>query len=83
MQDQRSVKEPSRFFESMVVVGLHPNTNIQALQKQIYDKKSDGSKKLRTAPSFQHRANDDTNLEPQVLNNEFNVKVQGFLFFNS
>lgn len=66
----------------MVVVGLHPNTDIHTLQKQIYDKKSDGSKKLLTAPSFQHRANDEPNLEPQVLIHEFNVKVNGFLFFN-
>ncbi|CAL5321810.1 unnamed protein product [Camellia sinensis] len=41
--DHRPLKEPSRLFESMVVVGLHPNCDIQALQKQYFGRKSEGS----------------------------------------
>lgn len=65
--DQKSVKEPTRLFESMVVVGLHPNADTQALQKQIYERKSDGSKKLLSTLSFKHQANEEPKLEPQVL----------------
>ncbi|XP_077240965.1 uncharacterized protein LOC143881640 isoform X2 [Tasmannia lanceolata] len=64
--DQRLVKEPSRIFESMVVVGLHPNSNIQELQKQILEKNS-GPKKLRTTLSFRRQPHKESNLEPQVL----------------
>ncbi|XP_010261918.1 PREDICTED: uncharacterized protein LOC104600578 isoform X2 [Nelumbo nucifera] len=64
--DQRSVKEPSRLFESMVVVGLHPNSDIQALQKQIFARSSEGSGKFRSALS-QNQARVEPNLEPQVL----------------
>ncbi|XP_022938072.1 uncharacterized protein LOC111444270 [Cucurbita moschata] len=39
--DHRSQKEPSRIFESMVVVGLHPNCDIQALQEQYVARKSE------------------------------------------
>ncbi|KAF8370134.1 hypothetical protein HHK36_005911 [Tetracentron sinense] len=65
--DHRSVKEPSRLFENMVVVGLHPNSDIQALQKQIFARKSGGSGKLRSALSGQHQTRVEPNLEPQVL----------------
>ncbi|GFZ10830.1 DENN (AEX-3) domain-containing protein [Actinidia rufa] len=34
-EDHRPLKEPSRIFESMVFVGLHPNCDIQALQKAV------------------------------------------------
>ncbi|XP_077230331.1 uncharacterized protein LOC143863526 isoform X2 [Tasmannia lanceolata] len=65
--DQRSVKEPSRIFESMVVVGLHPNSDIQALQKRILEKNLEGPKKLRTTLSFRRQSHKEPNLEPQVL----------------
>lgn len=58
--DHRSLKQPSRLFESMVVVGLHPNCDIQALQKRFFERKSEGSGKL-------HQSRIEPNLEPQVL----------------
>ncbi|OMO91760.1 hypothetical protein COLO4_18109 [Corchorus olitorius] len=63
--DHRSLKEPSRLFESMVVVGLPPNCDIQALQRQYVSRKFEGSGKLRSALSFNSRV--EPNLEPQVL----------------
>ncbi|XP_073219447.1 uncharacterized protein [Cicer arietinum] len=61
--DRRSWKEPSRLFESMVVVGLHPNCDIQALHRQFVDRKFEGSRKLRSALGCQ---NQSPNIEPQV-----------------
>lgn len=52
----------------MVVVGLHPNSDIQALQKQIFARKSEGSGKFRSALSGQNLARVEPNLEPQVAN---------------
>ncbi|XP_048334758.2 uncharacterized protein LOC107424124 [Ziziphus jujuba] len=63
--DHRSLKEPTRLFESMVVVGLHPNCDIQALERQYIARKSEGSGKLRSAISYQTRV--EANIEPQVL----------------
>lgn len=65
--DHRSVKEPSRLFESMVVLGLHPNTDIQTIQQQIFGRRSEVSGKWRSALSGQHQARVEPNLEPQVL----------------
>ncbi|XVF35120.1 hypothetical protein REPUB_Repub18cG0117300 [Reevesia pubescens] len=65
--DHRSLKEPSRLFESMVVVGLPPNCDIQALQRQYVNKKLEGSGKLRSALSYQNNSRVEPNLEPQVL----------------
>ncbi|KAK6941303.1 uDENN domain [Dillenia turbinata] len=65
--DQRSLKEPTRLFESMVVVGLHPNSNVEALQRQFFARKSEGSGKLRSALSSQSQSRVEPNLEPQIL----------------
>lgn len=65
--DHKSWKEPSRLFESMVVVGLHPNCDIQALQRQYIDRKSEGSGKLRSALGYHNQSRVEPNLEPQVL----------------
>ncbi|XVE54002.1 hypothetical protein DITRI_Ditri03aG0047800 [Diplodiscus trichospermus] len=65
--DHRSLKEPSRLFESMVVVGLPPNCDIQALQRQYLSRKFEGSGKLRSALSYQNNSRVEPNLEPQVL----------------
>ncbi|OVA06839.1 DENN domain [Macleaya cordata] len=65
--DQKSIKEPTRIFESMVVVGLHPNTDVQALQRQSFARKSEGSGKLRSALGGHNPARVEPNLEPQVL----------------
>ncbi|KAK3436182.1 hypothetical protein EUGRSUZ_C00822 [Eucalyptus grandis] len=63
--DHKSIKEPSRLFESMVVVGLHPNCDTQALQKRYVARKFEGSGKLRSLSSHQSRV--EPNIEPQVL----------------
>ncbi|KAL2970984.1 hypothetical protein AAZX31_15G168700 [Glycine max] len=53
----------------MVVVGLHPNCDIQALQRQYFLRKSEGPGKLRSALGYQNqsRVEAEPNLEPQVL----------------
>ncbi|XP_076934811.1 uncharacterized protein LOC143601233, partial [Bidens hawaiensis] len=54
---RRIFKEPSRLFESMVVVGLHPNSDIQS-----------GSGRLQNAVNGQHQSTlEVANVEPQVL----------------
>lgn len=73
MQDHRSLKEPSRLFESMVVVGLHPNCDIQALHKRYIARKNEGSGKLRTVLSGQHQTRVEPSLEPQV--NYFHASI--------
>lgn len=51
----------------MVVVGLHPNCDIQALQRQYAAKKSEGSGRLRTAlNNSQSQSRVEPHLEPQV-----------------
>ena len=66
MQDHRSLKEPTRLFESMVVVGLHPNCDIQALERQYIARKTEGSGKLRSALGCQNQSRVEPNIEPQV-----------------
>ncbi|KAL5141245.1 DENN domain-containing protein 5B [Glycine soja] len=53
----------------MVVAGLHPNCDIQALQRQCFLRKSEGPGKLRSALGYQNqsRVEVEPNLEPQVL----------------
>ncbi|CAL0320265.1 unnamed protein product [Lupinus luteus] len=63
----KSWKEPTRMFESMVVVGLHPCCDIQALQRQYVVRKSEGSGKLRSALGYQSPSRIEPNIEPQVL----------------
>ncbi|KAF6139195.1 hypothetical protein GIB67_040342 [Kingdonia uniflora] len=67
VQDHRSMKDPSRLFESMVVVGLHPNTDIQALQTKFTARKSECPGKFRSALGVQGQARVEPNIEPQVL----------------
>ena len=50
----------------MVVVGLHPNCDIQALQKLYFGRKSEGSGRFRTALNGQNQSRIEPNLEPQV-----------------
>ncbi|KAK7281284.1 hypothetical protein RIF29_09118 [Crotalaria pallida] len=65
--DNKSWKEPTRLFESVVVVGLHPCCDIQALQRQYVVRKSEGSGKLRSALGYQNQSRVEPNIEPQVL----------------
>lgn len=50
----------------MVVIGLHPNCDIQALERQYIARKSEGSGKLRSALSYQTQSRVEPNIEPQV-----------------
>ncbi|XP_022749963.1 uncharacterized protein LOC111299181 isoform X2 [Durio zibethinus] len=65
--DHRSLKEPLRLFESMVIVGLPPNCDFQALQRHYVTRKFEGSGKLQSALSYQNNSRVEPNLEPQVL----------------
>ncbi|GMH23325.1 hypothetical protein Nepgr_025168 [Nepenthes gracilis] len=65
--DHRSYKDPSKLFESMVVVGLHPNCDIQALRRKLYARKSEGLGKFRNSRSGQQHSCVEPNLEPQIL----------------
>ncbi|KAL4568875.1 hypothetical protein LXL04_024492 [Taraxacum kok-saghyz] len=57
---RRILKEPSRLFESFVVVGLNPDCDIQLLEKQYFARKSE--------VNCQHQSMSTVdNLEPQVL----------------
>ncbi|KVI12201.1 uncharacterized protein LOC112507017 isoform X2 [Cynara cardunculus var. scolymus] len=65
---RRILKEPSRLFESMVVVGLHPNCDIQSLEEQYFGRRSEGSGRLQSPINVQRQsASTVENIEPQVL----------------
>lgn len=66
LQDHRSLKEPTRLFERMVVVGLHPNCDIKALERQCFARKSEFPGKLRSARNYQNYSRVEPDIEPQV-----------------
>jgi hypothetical protein len=51
----------------MVVVGLHPNCDVQALHRQFVDRKLEGSDKLRSDLGCQNQSRAESNIEPQVV----------------
>ncbi|EPS65939.1 hypothetical protein M569_08837, partial [Genlisea aurea] len=63
--NHRVWKEPSNLFESMVVVGLPPSSDILALQNLYFARKFEGSGRLRNAIGNNSRV--EPHLEPQVL----------------
>ncbi|KAL7136844.1 hypothetical protein ABFS83_10G057000 [Erythranthe nasuta] len=65
--DHRVWKEPSKLFESMVVLGLPPNSDVQALQNLYFARKFEGAGRFRNALGGQHQSRVEPNLEPQVL----------------
>ncbi|KAL2533250.1 DENN (AEX-3) domain-containing protein [Abeliophyllum distichum] len=65
--DHKVWKEQSKLFESMVVVGLHPNCDIQAVQNLYFARKFEGSGRFRSALGAQHQSRVEPSLEPQVL----------------
>ncbi|CAN8232572.1 unnamed protein product [Cochlearia groenlandica] len=67
-QDHKPLKDPSTVFESVVVVGLDPNCDIQALERQYVARNSEGSSsgRLRSA-LVSHHSRVEPSLEPQVL----------------
>lgn len=67
MLDSKVWEEPSKLFESMVVVGLPPNSDVQALQNLYLARKFEGSGRFRNALGGQHQCRIEPNLEPQVL----------------
>lgn len=50
-----------------MVVGLHPNCDIQALQRIYFSRKLDGPGRFRSALGSQSQSRVEPNLEPQVL----------------
>ncbi|KAL2501410.1 DENN (AEX-3) domain-containing protein [Forsythia ovata] len=65
--DHRVWKESSKLFESMVVVGLPPTSDIQALQNLYFARKVESTGRFRSALGSQHQSRVEPNLEPQVL----------------
>ncbi|XP_021715014.1 uncharacterized protein LOC110682988 [Chenopodium quinoa] len=65
--DHRSFIEPSKLFESMVVVGLPPSFDAQSLRKRLLARKTEGSGKFRIALSGHNHSRVEPNFEPQVL----------------
>ncbi|KNA07225.1 hypothetical protein SOVF_173800 [Spinacia oleracea] len=65
--DERSFMEPSKLFESMVVVGLPPSFDAQSLRKRLLSRKSEGSGKFRIALNGYNHNRVEPNFEPQVL----------------
>ncbi|KAH6756255.1 DENN domain-containing protein [Perilla frutescens var. hirtella] len=65
--DHRVWEEPSKLFESMVVVGLLPNSDVQALQNLYFARKFEGSGRFRNTLGGQHQCRIEPNLKPQVL----------------
>ncbi|CAA0821386.1 DENN (AEX-3) domain-containing protein [Striga hermonthica] len=65
--DHRVWKEPSKLFESMVVVGLPPTSDVQSLQNLYFARKFEGPGRFRNALGGQHQSRIEPNLEPQVL----------------
>ncbi|KAH7656661.1 cDENN domain-containing protein [Dioscorea alata] len=65
--DQRSVKEPSKLFESIVVVGLHPRTDVRALEKHVLERSNEDQKKSRSMLNFHQQVHAEPNFEPQIL----------------
>ncbi|GMP57916.1 hypothetical protein CsSME_00021795 [Camellia sinensis var. sinensis] len=65
----------------MVVVGLHPNCDIQALQKQYFGRKSEGSGKFRSALSGQHQSRVEPNLEPQIIGHALDMIYDLSVFY--
>ncbi|KAJ6407259.1 hypothetical protein OIU84_010714, partial [Salix udensis] len=63
--DHRPLKEPSRLIESIVVVGLHPNCDLQALRRQCGPRKSEGSGILQGALGCQNQSRIEPIIEPQ------------------
>lgn len=70
LQERKHQKEPTLLFENIVVVGLHPNTDIQATEVSLTRKKSfedaEGSEILKDGFKYHHRGLGQQNLEPQV-----------------
>ncbi|XP_072952981.1 uncharacterized protein [Typha angustifolia] len=65
--DNRPVKEPSRVFESMVIVGLHPHSDVQALESLVMQKDDGSPKRAINLLNNHHQVHAASNLEPQVL----------------
>ncbi|KAL0338894.1 UNVERIFIED_CONTAM: DENN domain-containing protein 5B [Sesamum angustifolium] len=65
--DHRVCKEPSKLFESVIILGLPPNSDVEALQSMYFARKFEGSGRFRNAICGQNQSRIEPNLEPQVL----------------
>ena len=66
------MKEPSKLFESIVVVGLHPRTDVRALEKHVLERSNEDQRKSRSMLNFHQQVHAEPNFEPQVL---FHVQI--------
>ncbi|KAJ3699159.1 hypothetical protein LUZ61_002864 [Rhynchospora tenuis] len=65
--DNRPTKEPSRVFESMVVVGLHPQVDAQSLEPTILARDEEDVRRPRNLINRNNQVHAASNLEPQIL----------------
>ncbi|EES07628.1 uncharacterized protein LOC8081936 [Sorghum bicolor] len=64
----RCIREPSHLFESIVIVGLPPNADIQELENIALGRNDEDGKRSRNLFSnSHHQVHAISNLEPQVL----------------
>lgn len=66
-KDQKSVKEPTRLFESIVVVGLHSNADLKVLEKVALRRKNSGVKISTSILKGEDQVEAGASIEPQVL----------------
>jgi hypothetical protein len=65
-QDNRPTKEPSRVFESMVIVGLHPQVDAQVLERSVLARDEEDVRRPRNLINRNNQVHAASNLEPQV-----------------
>lgn len=65
-QDNRPTREPSRVFESMVIVGLHPQVDAQALEPTVLARDEEDVRRTRNLINRNNQVHAASNLEPQV-----------------
>ncbi|KAG9140936.1 hypothetical protein Leryth_010455 [Lithospermum erythrorhizon] len=65
--NHRVWKEPSRLFESMVVVGLHPDSDIHTVKNLYFGRNSESCGRFRGSLNGPHQSRVEPNLDPQVL----------------
>eukprot|EP00249_Psilotum_nudum_P015701 c25476_g2_i1 orf=164-2608(+) len=70
--ERKQLKEPVCLFEHMVLVGLHPKTDLEAtkaalVRTRALERDLDGSERLRDVMRQQYRSSSSPKLEPQIL----------------
>lgn len=65
--DNRPTREPFRVFESMVIVGLHPQVDAQALEPTVLARDEEDVRRTRNLINRNNQVHAASNLEPQIL----------------